>query len=1070
MKERLTLFLACLFLSVGMALAQTKVSGTVINSEDGEPVIGASVKVVGTSTGTVTNSDGQFSLTAPAGSHLEISYIGMVSKTLKAGSNMKVYLDPDNAMLDDVIVIAYGKTKKSAFTGSAVEVKASDISAHVASTATNALVGKVAGLTATSSSGEPGTAPSIRLRGVGSVNASSTPLYILDGAPYQGDIASINPNDIESISVQKDASASAIYGARGANGVIIITTKRARDGQDAKVNFEARWGSNSKLIPRYDVITDPGEYYETHYKAMFNSKYYHGSTAAEAYAFADANLYDQNNGGLGYQIFTVPAGEKLIGTNFKLNPNATLGYSDGTYYYTADDWYDATYKHAFRQEYNTSVTGSSGKMTYFASAGYLRDGGITVNSDYKRYTARTNVEYQAKKWLKLTTGMSFAHTDMMSPQYTSTYGSSANIFYYASTMGAIYPIYVRNADGSIMTENGRKVYDSNQTHFTRPSAVGNPIRDNEYNQKQYYRDYFRGQWAAIITPIDGLDLEANLNAASINNRNNLLYSAFGSNSSVDGAAYVVSSRDFSVNQRYTATYDRTFADVHHFNFLLGYEQYKDKYQYLEGYNDHLFDPFIGELNNATGTSQKDLGSYTNSYMTEGFFGRIMYDYADKYFVNASLRRDASSAFAPGHRWGTFGSFGVAWQMNKEAFLQDATWIDLLKLKLSYGAVGNDALGSWYYWADRYSTSYNEETGAYSISMAQKGNENLTWETHKDWNFGVDFAFFKNRLSGTIELFHQTTEDLLWSKTLPLSSGISVSSYFANVGELVNKGIEITLEGTPVRTKDITWSLNFNATFNHNEITELDPSIDKDGLKYSYRILKEGGSVYQAYMLKYAGTDKSNGRAMWYMDKTTTDADGNKVTTTTTTYDITQATKYDCGSTLPTVFGGFGTSLYAYGFDLSAQFSYQLGGKIYDGAYQALMHNGISTGSAMHKDLLNAWSLDNPTSDIPRLSTAASDDPGIASQTAQDRFLTSSNYLCLNNLTIGYTFPKHWVRKLAMDNVRVYFAGENLFVTSARKGLDPRYNGGLGSMTRGSGLASGSYGALRSLTAGISVTF
>lgn len=1078
MGKRLLTFIACVLLSVGAALAQTRVSGTVISAEDGQPVVGASVLIDGTKTGTTTDIEGRFTLDAPENATVTVSYIGMLPKTVRVSRNMRVILEPDVTALDDVIVIAYGKTKKSAFTGSAVELKAAEITNHVTSSATTSLVGSVAGIQATQTSGEPGNDVTIRIRGIGSISANSDPLIIVDGAPYEGSISTINPQDIESISVQKDASASAIYGARGANGVIIITTKRARDGQDAKVTFDAKFGSNSKLIPQYDVITDPAEYYETHFKAMYNSKYYHGSTAEEAYAWACANLFDQNNGGLGYQVYTVPEGQNLIGTNFKLNPNATLGYSDGEYYYYPDDWYDETYHSSFRQEYNASVSGQQGKMNYYASAGYLQDGGIVDNSEFQRYSARANVDYQAKKWLKLTTSLGFTHTDSDSPMYSESWGSSGNLFYIVNTIGAIYPLYVRNADGTIMTDNGRTVYDSNQTNFTRPSIVGNAVRDNEYCSDKYYQDVFQGQWNVNITPIDGLSLDANLAAYSSNIRNNFLGSVFSTYSSYDGYVSVTHKRTFTINQRYTAAYDKAIGD-HHFNILAGYEQYKYKYSYTAAENTNTFDPYIAELSNALGSSMKDATSYTNDYMTEGFFGRVMYDYKDKYFLNASLRRDASSAFAPDHRWGTFGSVGVAWQINKEEFMKNVKWVDLLKLKLSWGAVGNDNLGSYYLWADRYSTSYNEDTDTYSVTMAQKGNDELTWETHSDWNFGVDFALFKNRLSGTIEYYHQTTKDLLWSKDVPLSSGLTVDSYYTNVGEMVNRGFEITLEGTPIKTKDIQWDLNLNMTFNHNEITELDESVGDEGLVGSYRILKVGGSVYEAYLVKYAGVDHETGEAMWYKDVyynsageevSSTSDDDYSYTARETTKDITEATQYDCGSTLPTVYGGFGTSIKLYGFDISAQFSYQLGGKIYDGTYQALMHNGISAGTAMHKDLLDAWSEDNTDSNIPRLSIASADDPGISSQTAQDRFLTSSDYLCLNNLTIGYTFPKKWIRKLSLDGVRVYFSGENLFILTARKGLDPRYNYGLGSMTYGSGVASSNYSGMRSVTAGITLTF
>lgn len=1084
MKKRIKLLLACLFVFVGMAMAQTKVSGTVLSYEDNEPVVGAAVKVVGTNTGTVTDLNGKFTVTCPEGKNtLNISYIGMEPIEVSARANMRVLLKSDSKNLDEIIVVAYGTAKKSAFTGSATEVKASDITAHVSSTGTSALVGKVAGIQATTSSGEPGEAPTIRIRGIGSLSASSTPLYIVDGAPYEAGIANINPQDIESISVLKDASASAIYGARGANGVVIITTKKARAGQDALITFDAKWGSNSRLVPQYDVIDNPAEYYETHYRAMYNSKLYNGSAPAEAYAFADANIYNAANGGLGYQIYTVPEGQKLVGTNFKLNPNATMGYSDGEYYYTADDWYDEAFHNSFRQEYNMSVSGSSDRLRYYASVGYLDDGGIVNNSDYSRYTGRTNVEYQAKKWIKFTTNLGFTHTASQKAAFDAdNWGSSGNMFYICNMMAPIYPLYVRNADGTVKTDNGRIVYDSNQTNQVRPATVGNAVRDNEYNVNKLYQDVFTGQWAAVLTPVEGLNLTANFSVSSINNRRNYMQSTFGSGSSVDGAVSVTNYRYLTANQQYLANYAKAFGK-HDVTLLLGYEQYNYKQQYHYGYNDHLYNPFVGELSNAAGISQKSLNSYTDNYMTEGFFGRVQYNYDDKYFASASYRRDASSVFAPGHRWGNFGSFGLAWQMNKENFLKDVKWVDVLKLKLSYGLTGNDNLSSVTYYrhayADMYSASYNEETGSYSVSMVQMGNENLTWEKSKSWNFGVDFELFKKRLTGSLEYYTRSTSDMLYFKDLPLSSGATVASYPVNVGSMRNQGIELSVNGTIINKKDLTWDVNFNITHNKNKITELDPSIEEDGLKYSTRILKVGGSVYEAYLYKYAGVDKEDGKAMWYTDKFV-GKDGNEVASATdenydhtevvTTKDITKATKYDCGTTLPDVFGGFGTSLSACGFDLSAQFSFQLGGKIYDGTYQALMHNGQSAGLAMHRDLLNAWSPENTNSNIPRLSTASSDDPGVKSQSPQDRFLTSSNYLCLNNLTLGYTIPKRLIEPLQLTGVRVYVSGENLFLLTKRQGLDPRFNYGIGGMTSGSGMQSSSYSGTRSITAGISVNF
>ena len=1087
--KRFMYVLACLFMIAGSAMAQgRKVTGVVTDAAEGKPLPGVRVFVNKTSVGTVTDAKGVFQLSVPAHHKmLTFASIGYITQELPVSSTMNVQMRTNEKVLDQAIVIGYGTAKKSAFTGSATEVKSEEITQHVTSNAVNAIAGKVAGVqltTNTSGSGNagPGSSPTIRVRGVGSMKASSDPLYIVDGSPTEFGIANINPQDIDNISVLKDAAASAIYGARGANGVVIITTKKAKKGSPAKVTFDAKFGSNSRLIPQYDVISDPGQYYETQFKALYNSQYYNGATAAEAYAYANKNLYDRNNGGLGYQVYTVPEGENLIGTNFRLNPNAKLGYSDGTYTYQPDDWYDETFRNSFRQEYNISVSGNDGKLSYYTGVGYLNDGGYVHNSRYQRYTGRANVDYQAKDWLKVSSNISFTHTDNNSPSANNTsWGSSGNLFYIVNNIAPIYPLYVRDANGNIMKENGRTIYDANQTNFQRAAMSGNAVRDNAYDKKKTYTDLFTGQWSAVITPIEGLSLTANFTANAYNQRFNYLYSIFGSSSSAyDGMAYVGHSRTFTINQQYLANYTRTFADVHNFTILAGYEQYNLKDQSLTGENDHLYHPGISELDNAKGTENKVLGSSTDNLAREGFFGRVQYDYDNKYFASASIRRDASSIFAPGHRWGTFGSFGGAWQINKEDFMKDYTWVDLLKLKASYGVQGNDDLldangySMYHAYADMYETAYNKDNGQYTITMTQKGNENLTWESNKEFNVGVEFSLFKSRLNGSLEYYNRKTTDLLYNKTLPPSSGYTVSSYPVNVGAMVNRGIEFAVDGTVIQNDKLEWGLNFNISHNHNEITELDPSVAATGVKGSYNILRVGGSYYEAYMVKYAGTDKTNGKALYYqeVEVPVTDANGNTTTKKeiTTTDNLDNATQFDLGSTMPKVFGGFGTTLKAFGFDLSATFSFQLGGKIYDGQYQALMHNGASAGNAMHKDLLKAWSPENPNSDIPRLSTASTDDPGIQSQTPMDRFLTSSNYLSLNNLTLGYTLPKSVTSAIKMDNVRIYLSGENLFLLTKRKGLDPRFGYGIGSMTYGSGRSSGSYSTMRSITAGITVTF
>jgi len=1097
MEKRLSMFLASLFFMVGAAVAQVQVKGTIISADDGEPLPGASIKVLGTKTGTTTDMNGDFVITVPANdSRLEISHIGMLPRVVKARTGMRIALDTDEHLLDDVMVVAYGTTKRSTFTGSAVEVKSEDITSHVSSTATNALIGKVAGVQATGVSAGPGSAPTIRIRGFGSMEASTTPLYVLDGVPMAAGVVTINPNDIESMSVLKDASATALYGSRAANGAIIITTKKAKGRQDAEVTFDAKWGSNSRLVPNYDVITDPGQYYETQFASLYNWRKNLGASDQDAYRWANSNLYNPNNGGLGYQVYTVPEGQNLIGTNGKLNPKATLGYYDGQYYYTPDDWYNETYHNSFRQEYNVSVSGGTDRLSYYAGVGFLEDGGTVNNSDYKRYTARTNVEYKAKKWLKLTTNMGFTHRDSQSPVYGSTWASSGNLFYITNNMGAIYPLYVRTMgpDGKpqIQVDNGITIYDSNQTNQARPSIVGNAVRDNEYDRRRGYGDIFNGQWQATITPIEGLDIWAQLAATSINSRTNYLYSRFGSGGGgYDGIGYTSHSRTFNVNQQYMANWQREFG-LHNVNILVGYENNRETAQELSGEKDHLFNPFVGELNNALSHTNEHTSSYTDHIFRQGILGKVAYDYAERYFVDANIRRDGSSIFAPGHRWGTFGGVGLGWQVNKEAFMKNVTWVDLLKLKASFGANGNDGGMGWHAYADTYSTSYNDETKEYTISQTGKGNENLTWEKKHMWNFGVDFSFFNYRLNGTIEVYTGRTKDLLYTKDLPLSSGINANTYPTNIGELLNRGVELSLDGDIVRTKDIKWNVNVALAHNHNEFLHLDPADEAaGGIKYSNSIIRVGGSIAQAYMLKYAGTYQGTykgevpennkfqaGQALWYAKevqknsegKTLYEADGKTPLYTgkdIVVNSIDAADKYDLGSVLPKVIGGFGTSLDLYGIDLSAQFSFQLGGKTVDGAYQALMQNGRAQGQAMHKDLLDAWSADNTGSDIPRLVYGDTD---ASSQSAADRWLTSSNYLTLNNLTVGYTFPKQWMNKLQVRSLRIFFAGENLFLLTARKGLDPRYTTGVGSFTTGAGMATSSYASMRSLTAGLTVKF
>ena len=642
-------------LTVTVAMAQEiNVSGTVIDASDGAPVPYASVHLEGTMIGTSTDGEGNYLLRLPQGGNLVFSSIGYITvkENVNASMVLNIVLEPDTEHLEETIVVAYGTATKSSFTGSASMIGSEAIESRVSTDVTAALAGTTPGVQIISSSGDPAAGGgSIRIRGIGSMSASNAPLYIVDGMPYDGSIADINPSDVESMSVLKDASASAIYGARGANGVVLITTKRGSGSSEAKVRFDARWGSNSRLIPQYDVITDPAQYYETHYRMMYNSQVYAGKSPSEAYVYADANLFNQNNGGLGYQVYTIPAGEKFIGEDFNLNPSAVLGYSDGEYYYIPDNWYEEAFRNSFRQEYNLSISGAQNRLSYYGSLGLLDDGGIVNNSGLRRYTARINTDYQAKSWLKMTTNFSYTHTDSQTASYSGGYASSSNIFYVTNNIGPIYPLYVRDAEGNIMHENGMKVYDANQTNFTRPSIVGNAVRDNEVNGKRNYSDMVSGKIGLMITPFEGFTLTGNIGLTNGNRRHNALYSEFGSSSSTDGQAYVSHERDFAVNYQLLGTYKTNFSGTgHKLEVLAGYEQYRLKSQQLEGQNERLYAPMIGELGNADGSKGKKTSSYTAEYLTQGVLARVQYDYGEKYFVSGSYRRDGSSRFAKGHRW------------------------------------------------------------------------------------------------------------------------------------------------------------------------------------------------------------------------------------------------------------------------------------------------------------------------------------------------------------------------------------------------------------------------------------
>jgi TonB-linked SusC/RagA family outer membrane protein len=1049
---------------MSVAIGQTKsVTGTVVD-EAGEPVIGASVVVKGDATvGTATDLDGKFTLSVPASAEtLIIKYLGMADQEVAIAPEVSVVLYTSVSELDEVVVVAYGTTTKRSFTGSAAVIKTEQIEKNQSSNITNNLAGKVAGVQGLSSNGQPGTGSSIRIRGIGSMNASNAPLYVVDGLPYDSDISAINNADIETVTILKDAASAALYGARGANGVVIITTKRGKGGA-TQIKVDTKWGNNSRAIPTYKVMTDPGMYYENFYRGLYNSRVTSAGSDA-AHAYANRVLLDAANGGLGYQVYTVPDGERLIGTNFKLNPNATLGYSDEVNTFLPDDWYKETFRpDNLRQEYNVNVSGAKDKMTYFISGNYLGDTGIIPSSDFRRYSARSNADYQIKEWLKVVADMSFIRVDTRYPDEQTSSNSSGNVFGLSNLMAPIYPMYVRDAAGVIMKDaRGFTLYDYGDgkiVNAKRPfMSQSNPMSQLQLDKSDYTIDYFIGKWSAVAELYDGLKATAIIGTTSTNQRAGITANPYyGQYGPMGGYVYVQTDRLFSLDQQYLLTYAHKFG-VHNVDILAGMESYNYKSSTLWGNKNKIFQDDVAELGNAI--LDPSTGSSSGNYATLGYLGQAKYDYDSRYFASLSYRRDASSVFAPENRWGNFWSVGGAWDMSNERFVREWTdQINMLKLKASYGAQGNDKLYyrgtssmNLYPYQDQYAIS--ESNGNFATARSYKGNKDITWETSYNFNAGVDFSVFDDRFGGTIEYFSRRTEDMLYYRPQPASIGYTELP--VNIGSVRNSGVEIDLHGDIIKLQSFKWNAYANATFFKNKILELSPELKGKWISGSY-IYKEGGSLYNFYLREYAGIDGDTGNSLWYID--TKDADGN-VTGRETTTTWSTATQYEYGDILPKVYGGFGTSIDVYGVDLSVDFAYQFGGQIFDNTYSTLMHGGYSSyaGQNWHADILNAWTPENTQTNIPRLN--ATDAYTNATST---RFIISSDYVSLQNITLGYSFPSRWLKKVSIGKLRIFGVADNVALFSARQGLDPRQ--GYTTSTSGS-----LYTPIRSISGGINITF
>ena len=1093
--KKLFLLLTAVLLTVVCAYAQTKVvSGTVVAASDGEPLAGATVLPVGGGQGTSTDLDGHFQLTLPSSvKDLNVSYVGYQTRTVAvSSSNMLVKLESSENSLDEVMVVAFGTAKKSAFTGSATVINNAAIEKTQTTNVLDALTGKVAGLQLSNASGAPGSStPTIRIRGISSIQAGSAPLILVDGAPFSNDLNSINTNDVESITILKDAAATALYGARGANGVIEITTKRAKLGE-ARVTVDAKWGMNTRATQDYDYIKDPGQYYETYYGALYNYAQLPvemnannenigglGYTAAQAHIFANQNLTENNAYGLGYNVMTVPAGQFLIGANGKLNPQATPGrlvnYKGANYWMQPDNWLDETYKHSLRQEYNVSVAQGTDRSNFFASAGFLKNDGIIIGkSDFQRFTGRLAADVQAKPWLKV--GGDFSYSRTVANSMTSDEGASnstGNIFAAATGIAPIYPLYMRDGAGNIMFDkNGYTRYDygdglnggMKRPYLPNSNAIDASILDTNKSEG----NLFAATGYAEVRFLKDFKFTTNNNVRVDETRfTSVTNPYYGAYASQNGVVSKEHARVVRQNYKLLLNWNHAFGK-HTINAMVGHDYYKTKSYVLYASKSNMFDFTNDELANAI--TKGSASSYTTEYNNEGWLVRGEYDYDNKYFGSVSYRRDASSRFHPDHRWGNFWALGAGWIISKESFMEDITWIDMLKIKASYGELGNDNLNNNFLYTNQYTI---EDAGGHPAAVATVlGNENITWEKNGNLNVGVEFAFFNNRLSGEIEAFHRTTRDMLMFFPLPTSYGYT--GYYDNVGNMANTGLEVTLRGTPVKLKDFSWNIDFNMTFYKNKITKLPEQrrgmkaykFDGDGYNnnpyegYSSgnTFYAQGQPMYSFYMARYAGVNPENGKPMYYMQ--VRDAEGQPTGEITTTDDYAMADQFIIGTALAPVYGGITTSFNYRDFDLSVSCNYQIGGKVYDSGYANLMGSPYSSskGSNIHADILKAWTPENPNTDVPRFYYGDEE----ASATS-DRFITDASYFSIENINFGYSLPTKITRKAGLDKVRVYLACENVWVWSKRQGLDPRQ-----SFTGGNNNTY--YAPIRTISGGLTVNF
>lgn len=1002
MKRKLTLMLALLFVWTGVAWSQgVTVKGVVTSEEDGLPIVGASVLVKGTTQGTITDVDGNFMISGVKADSktLIVSFVGMKSKevAIKKGE-LKIVMKSDAEVLDEVMVVAYGTVKKSAFTGSATVVDQDKIKSPAVSF-DKSLAGQVSGVQVMSNSGQPGSGTSFRIRGSGSLKASNEPLYVIDGVATTSTeyssiaeenesssniLSSINPNDIESITVLKDAAAAALYGSRAANGVVVITTKSGKEGK-ARVNFNAQF-SWSKLGKAYDMMSSADMY-----KMIYQGYRAKGETMEEANASAQ--------GALTHNPYNVEN---------PLDENGNV--VDGAKLVVDTDWQKEVFRTAPSQDYNMNVSGKNDKTNYFFSIGYTKQGGITPASDFKRYSAKANINTKVNRWFNAGLNVTFSH----SIQNTTVESSAgASPLYNALSFPNAVPVYIVDNEGNpVLDDNGNKQYN-----FTNPvsrdfNPLAIPLMD--VNRSKFYRLLASGY--AEITFFKGFFFKTVFSPDYVSTDEHRYWNKeHGNGPTYNGRLDKYHHVDLMYTSTNTFNYTNIFKDVHSLNVMAGMEYWQSTYETLYAGGRGL----LGDMQELAGAS----GSFSPSSDTTketliSYFGRAEYAYKDKYNFSASLRADGSSIFGADTKWGTFWSLGASWRINQEDFLKDIEWIDNLKLRLSYGTSGNKSglaryasLGLWTTSADYL---YGSNIG---VGHDQLVNALLGWEKQGMFNVGVDFSFW-NRFNGSVDFFNKTSDGLLYDVPLALQNGLS--SITMNAAKTSNTGFEIVL-GANILRGPLVWNMDLNASFIKDKIKDLNGENDVRMTDYQ-KIWSVGGSQYEFYMPTWAGVDPDNGSPLWYK----VNDDGTR--TTTSVY--SEATYERQGRSTPLAYGGFINTFSYKNFDLTIQLNYSLGGKIYDNIYAGMMHDGATTAQNMHVDALEAWTTPGQHTNVPKYAV----NNATNSASLSSRFLYDATNVKLKTITLSYTLPKNLgVFSKVISGAKLWVSADNLCTWFADKG-------------------------------------